>query len=414
MPLRSVTAPRLAARALAAVLALTLATMASAAFALTPAPAHLPQTPRVDTTPQVVDLTFPVADPTNQVSFIDDFLQLRGGGTRLHAATDVMAPKHRPVHAVVGGTITSAPFPEPSYGWMVSIRGDDGRRYAYIHLNNDTPARDAAGRWLDDDKGGVEHAYAPRIVEAIRTKGTARGLRIERGELIGWNGDSGNAKGVAPHLHLEIHVTDATGEYRINPYHSLVAALARGDVPGNPTLAVGGRFTDVTPGGTHSGAITRMAEAGIVTGCGLQTYCPSLAVTRGDLAAYLTAALQLPAGGTPRFSDVPAGSRNAAAIAAVDRAGIMTGYTDGRFGPSDPLSRAQLATMLVKGFTLPPASRPAPFTDVLPSNVHAANIAAAHQAQLTNGCEDGTRYCGTRSVTRGQIATFLEAGLRTR
>lgn len=404
---------------------------------LRPAPPNLPQTPRVDTTPQLVDLTFPVAQPDRSVSFIDDFLFLRGGGTRLHAATDVMTPKHRPVHAVVGGVVSFAPYSpgrdgwselgEPSYGWMLNIQGDDGRRYSYVHLNNDTPERDDEGRWLDDDLGGFQHAYAPRIAERIAELGrglhAGDGVRVARGELIGWVGDSGNAKGVAPHLHLEIHVPHPDGEYRINPYHSLQAALARGDIPGQvrpaPELAAG-PYLDVAAEGAHTAAILRLTESGLVRGCGPAVFCPHQPVTRDDIAAAVAAALgldgqaALAARGGTGFSDVPRSHPDAGAIAAVAHAGVMGGYGDGRFGPDDTFSREQLATVLVQGFELPAARRAAPFDDVPPGAVHGASIAAASEAGLTSGCGDGTRFCRAVSVTRGQVASFLDAALARR
>jgi murein DD-endopeptidase MepM/ murein hydrolase activator NlpD len=391
---------------------------AGATGAIEPAPAHLPQTPVVDTTPQVVDLTFPVADPGNQVTFIDDFLYLRGGGSRLHAATDVMAPKHRPVHAAVGGTISFAPYPEPSYGWMISINGDDGRRYVYVHLNNDTPVRDANGRWLDDDKGGVEHAYAPRIVDAIRTNGHARGLRIERGELIGWNGDSGNAKGVAPHLHFEIHVTAEDGStHRINPWHSLVKALERGDVPeAAPKHA--GIYRDVDPRQAHGAEIEKLTEAGIITGCGDDRFCPGKAVSRGDLATYLVGALDLPfdPDARARFEDVGRDDPRSAAIAAVDTAGILTGYEDALFGPDRPLTRQQLASVLVRGLGVDAETasvQSAGFVDVRPGSAHALAIDTAAAVGLTRGCTVD-RFCGGDDVRRDQIASFLDRGMAFR
>ena len=413
-PARATSTPlRLTCTAILAAVAL-LAGMLPAA-AITPAPDDLPQTPRVDITPQIVKLTFPVAQPESQVTYPDTFLAERGGGSRLHAATDIMAPKHRPVHAAVGGTIRYAPHgpEEPDSGWMLDITGDDGRRYVYVHLNNDTPEKDAAGNWLDDDAGGIEHAYAPRIVDAIRSEGTAHGLRVERGELIGWVGDSGNAKGVEPHLHFEIHVEDAQGEeYRINPHHSLVAAVERGDVPGaTPAVEMVGGYLDVTEDGVHTPAILRLTDEQVVTGCQDDRYCPHDPLTRGDLARFLAAALGIDPGGTPRFDDVDQDDPNAPAIAAVTEEGILNGYDAERFGPQDPFSREQLATVLVQGFELPPAADDVPFDDVLSTNVHAANIAAAFEAGLTQGCEDGSRYCGARPVTRGQIASLLVGAL---
>ena len=161
---------------------------------------------------QVVDITFPLAGDN---TYIDDYHQPRGDGTRYHKATDIMAPMGAGVHAAVGGTIafiTGLDGVPPSYGYMISIDGDDGRRYNYIHLGH--------------QDSGPEVAYAP---------GMDRGVRVSRGQLIGYNGCSGNASCSWPHLHFEIvdpAVTDPYGTNRINPYRSLVAAEERGDLPG--------------------------------------------------------------------------------------------------------------------------------------------------------------------------------------
>jgi hypothetical protein len=162
----------------------------------------------------IVDLTFPVDGSS---SYTDSYEAARGGGTRAHKATDIMADYRTPVHAAMGGEITwitGVDKAVPGYGYMISIAGDDGRRYSYIHL----------GR--QDE--GPQSAYLP---------GIARGARVERGQRIGWVGCSGNASCSAPHLHLEIEddaVTDPYGGHRMNPYASLVDAERRGDLPAAP------------------------------------------------------------------------------------------------------------------------------------------------------------------------------------
>ena len=159
----------------------------------------------------VVDLTFPVAGENR---YVDDYDHWRGGGTRRHRATDIMADYGQTVHAAVGGTIdliTGLDGNPPSWGYAIYVAGDDGRRYVYIHL----------GR----QDGPPSEAYAP---------GMAKGVRVERGQHIGYNGHSGNASASAPHLHFEIHdpaVTDPYGSNRLNPYRSLRAAEERGDLP---------------------------------------------------------------------------------------------------------------------------------------------------------------------------------------
>ena len=152
----------------------------------------------------IIDIAFPVDGET---SYQNDFLDGRSGG-RSHGATDLMADKMTPILAAVDGEITFAPEQEPSYGWILYLDGDDGYRYVYIHINNDTPG-------TDDGMGGIDNAYA----EGIR-----RGVRVERGQHIAYVGDSGNAESTGSHLHFEIW----DGDTRINPYESLLAAESDG------------------------------------------------------------------------------------------------------------------------------------------------------------------------------------------
>lgn len=157
----------------------------------------LPQIVRAQT---IIPITFPVQ---GDVSFVDSFDDPRGGG-RIHNAIDIMAPKMSPVLAAVDGEIVFAPMTEPYYGYMLTLRGNDGYTYNYIHLNNDTPG-------TDDGNGGHEYAYAA---------GIESGTEVEAGDHIAWVGDSGNAEATVPHLHFEMY----DGDTPINPYESLIAA----------------------------------------------------------------------------------------------------------------------------------------------------------------------------------------------
>lgn len=383
----------------------------------------------------VVDLTFPVAGPHADLRFGDDFHDSRGGGTRTHEATDIIAPKHRRIHAAMGGVVSFTPYfadasggPEPSYGWLLSVNGDDGRMYRYLHINNDTPG-------TDDDSGSLDHAFAPKIADAIRAKGStlqaSDGIRVERGEHVAYVGDSGNA--TTPHLHFEMFEAFSQDSPRINPYASLRDAEARGDLPGATTADTSGDgssagstdtgagtdtrdygpFSDLSADGAHTPAVLSLAADEIVYGCGDGRYCPYDAIERGDLASFLSAALDLTAEHAPDFDDVDADHEHAEAIAAVDEAGILRGFGDD-FGPDEPLSRAQLATMLVQGFGLEPVDASPPFGDVDRDGVHTANIAAAYEAGLTRGCADGENFCPWQGVSRGQLASFLDSALASR
>ncbi|MBA2317786.1 MAG: cell wall-binding repeat-containing protein [Euzebyales bacterium] len=170
---------------------------------------------------QVVDITFPTQ--AAEVTYTDTYDAPRGNDCGIHRATDLMGEKMVEIYAAVGGEITWIPGLDgespPSYGYTISVAGDDGRGYNYVHLNDDTPG-------TDDDAGGAENAYAPGLEE---------GSRVERGQLIGWMGDSGNAGGVQPHLHFEILDPGVTSDPYgcsgyVNPIFSLDDAQRRGDV----------------------------------------------------------------------------------------------------------------------------------------------------------------------------------------
>ena len=75
------------------------------------------------------------------------------------------------------------------------------------------------------------------------------------------------------------------------------------------------------------------------------------------------------------------------------------------------VTRAQMASFLVRAFGIPPAETPAGFADT-EGNTHAANIDALAAAGITLGCEtDPLRYCPDQAVTRAQMATFLNRAL---
>jgi murein DD-endopeptidase MepM/ murein hydrolase activator NlpD len=133
-------------------------------------------------------IIFPVIGPT---TYYDDFGEARPGG--VHAGNDILADRRAPVVAVEAGRIvfwtTSA-----SAGCMLYLYGRSGTTYQYIHLNNDLTAH-------NDNRGecvaGV--SYAPGLHD---------GERVSAGELIGYVGDSGDANGLHPHLHFELHPGD--------------------------------------------------------------------------------------------------------------------------------------------------------------------------------------------------------------
>lgn len=164
-------------------------------------------------------------------------------------------------------------------------------------------------------------------------------------------------------------------------------------------------FLDVAIDATHAANIERVAAAGIAGGYRDGRFGPADAVTRGQMATFLTRAAELPDPGGRPFADVPDGHTHAAGIRAVAAAGITGGFEDGTYRPEQPVSRAQMATFLSR--TLDAADPGVRFfLDVTASNVHSTGIQAVAAEGVAGGFTDG-RFGPSASVTRAQMATFL-------
>ena len=115
-----------------------------------------------------------------------------------------MATKKSPAVAAEAGRVkywtTSA-----SAGCMLYLYGASGTMYEYIHLNNDLTMR-------NDNRGKcvLGTAYAVK-----------NGAHVVAGQQIGYVGDSGDANGIHPHLHFEVH---PGGGKASDPYPYLQAA----------------------------------------------------------------------------------------------------------------------------------------------------------------------------------------------
>ena len=121
---------------------------------------------------------------------------------RLHEGTDLMGTLRQPLLAAVDGTVTAVVEGDRRGGHGLVVTDARGWRYGYWHLD-DRPG--PGGPWAVAD-------------------GIAEGVEVRAGQVIGFLGDSGNARG-APHLHFELRRADGTP---VNPFPSLVAAERAG------------------------------------------------------------------------------------------------------------------------------------------------------------------------------------------
>ena len=117
-------------------------------------------------------------------------------------------------------------------------------------------------------------------------------------------------------------------------------------------------------------------------------------------------------GGTSRYVDVDDSLWWAPYVERLALLGVTAGCaTDpARFCPADAVTRAQMATFLTRAFGLA-AGPGAGFVDV-EGGPHQPGINALAASGVTVGCAtDPLRFCPTEAVTRGQMATFLTRAL---
>ncbi len=140
-------------------------------------------------------VVFPVADGYHR-PLIDSWGFPRMPGTpdeHWHEGIDIFAPTGTPLLAAERAVVTRVGAGRLG-GLVVWLRGESGARWYYAHLQ----------------------AHAA---------GLAEGMVVEAGEVIGYVGNTGNAIGTPPHLHLELH---PSGDGPVNPF-PLLNAIADQD-----------------------------------------------------------------------------------------------------------------------------------------------------------------------------------------
>lgn len=112
----------------------------------------------------------------------------RDGGRRKHRGIDIFAAKGTPVVAVTDGFISYI-GDQPKGGNCLWLTTESGASFYYAHLD----------RWAS---------------------GLYEGMEVRSGDLLGFVGNTGNAKTTPPHLHFGVNENDEM----VNPYPILTKA----------------------------------------------------------------------------------------------------------------------------------------------------------------------------------------------
>lgn len=167
-------------------------------------------------------------------------------------------------------------------------------------------------------------------------------------------------------------------------------------------------FVDVKVGDYFYDAVLWAAEKGITSGTDATHFSPNAACTRAQIVTFLWRAAGSP---EPKnmssFTDVPADSYYAKAVAWAVKNGITGGTGDGKFSPDAPCTRAQMATFLWRANGSPKVTGTTPFSDVSTGTYYCNAVLWAYEQNITNGTGGG-KFSPDAPCTRAQMVQMLK------
>ena len=203
----------------------------------------------------------------------------------------------------------------------------------------------------------------------------------------------------------------------------IVVATPGGPQPAKTwTLHVGDSFADVPATDPYYPSIETIYHFGVTAGCATGAFCPSNDSLRQEMAPFLLKARfgagYVPPACTGIFGDVPCPPTPAFPysnyIEDLYNRGIAAGCAPGLYCPGQPVTRAQMAPLLLKtleGLAYVPPSCAGIFTDVpcpaTPLFPFSDWIEELANRGITAGCGTGL-YCPDASIKRQEIAVFLK------
>ena len=201
----------------------------------------------------------------------------------------------------------------------------------------------------------------------------------------------------------EIKITEKNGKYTFTMPASKVTVKAT-FMDDNTMLNY---FVDVKAGDYFYDAVLWAVQEGITSGTDATHFSPNASCTRAQIVTFLWRAAGSP---EPKnmssFTDVPADSYYAKAVAWAVENGITGGTGDGKFSPDATCTRAQAMTFLYRASGSPAVSGGSAFSDVAANAYYADAVKWAEKNGITGGIGGGLFGSGN-DCTRAQIVTFI-------
>ena len=172
-------------------------------------------------------------------------------------------------------------------------------------------------------------------------------------------------------------------------------------------------FTDVNDNDWFSDVVRYVYDKGLMTGTSDREFSPNLTTTRGMIVSILNRLEDGPTAEAAGFTDVADGDWYAEAVNWAAREGIVAGYEDNTFRPNDPITREQLAAMLMnyaawKGEDVSARADLSGYNDAASVSSWAAKTVQWAVAEGLISGMPGNLLEPQGSATRAQVAAILQ------
>jgi hypothetical protein len=211
-------------------------------------------------------------------------------------------------------------------------------------------------------------------------------------------------------------VTGSASDHYNRSYSGITVVA---DTTTTVNIALTSEFSDIPQGFWAFEQVGACVAAGIVAGYDDGLYHPGYAVSRDQMAAYISRAIaggddKVPAyTGTPSFPDVPSGHWALRYVEYAVEHEIVSGYTDGQYHPNDEVDRGQMAVFIARAMAggdgnVPDYTGTPSFPDVSASfwAFRYVEYIADDKRNVTQGYPDGY-YHPEVPVGRDQMAVYV-------
>jgi len=174
------------------------------------------------------------------------------------------------------------------------------------------------------------------------------------------------------------------------------------------TVSFAAGFSDLSQAYWAKATIEEWTQKGLVSGYPDGTFRPSNHITRAEFATLVQKAFDLKSEAKSEFSDVKSSDWYYDAVATLASLGVVGGYEDGTFRPAGHITRAEAAAIMTNLKKLNPnASAAEKFADYASMADWAkGHVGAVVEAKFMGGYPDGT-FKASNTITRAESVATL-------